>query len=187
MNERIEYLEAENRRLRLREKQSSKMLKMLIAKLPMAAVALGPEMRVVYANQPFVALTDHQGRQLAEQVPALEDADLRTLVSAEMMMAAEATHNTGREIEGSDITIEGRPYVLSSFSVAPRELTLLLLRPMYDPTMRSEEMARRLDQTVDRNMKMIQQIAFLLGEEASESAKSIGSVIRMLQMPQGDE
>lgn len=185
--DKIEYLEAENRRLRLREKQSGKMLKLLISKLPMASAILGPDLMVIHANDSFIKIMGHHAVQLSEHIPALEGAALRTLVTPELLTAAESTHNTGRDIERKDIQIDNQSYVLSSFSVAARELTMLLLRPMSNPEACSEEMVLRLNQTVDRNMKMIQQVAFLLGEEASENAKVIGSVIKLLQTPVRNE
>lgn len=184
---RIEQLEAENRRLRERERDSTQTLQTLVRKLPAASAAVGPGMKILLANTSFIRLGGYRAAQLAENAPALAGISLYDLLPQKVCTVAEAAHTSGEDTEREDITLEGMPYTLSVFSIRRGELTIVLLRRLADPDVRVEELTARLQQTADRNIRMIQQIAFLLGEEVSESAKTIGSVIRALQATQKNE
>lgn len=177
---RIEQLEAENRRLRERENDSVQTLHTLIRKLPAASAAVGPGMDILLANPPFIALGGFRGGQLAENAPALTGVPLGDILPPELCAAVEATHRSGEDTNREDIVLNGETYTLSIYSIRRGELTIVLLRNLADPDVQVEELTARLQQTADRNIRMIQQIAFLLGEEVSESAKAIGSVIRAL-------
>lgn len=184
---RIEQLEAENRRLRERERDSIQTLQTLVRKLPAASAAVGPGMNILLANAPFIRLGGYRAAQLAENAPALAGVPLHDILPREVCTVAEAVHTTGEDTERQDISLNGVPYTLSVYSIRRSELTIVLLRNLADPDIQVEELTARLQQTADRNIRMIQQIAFLLGEEVSESAKTIGSVIRALQAPQKNE
>lgn len=184
---RIEQLEAENRRLRERERDSIQTLQTLVRKLPAASAAVGPGMNILLANAPFIRLGGYRAAQLAENAPALAGVPLHDILPREVCTVAEAVHTTGEDTERQDISLNGVPYTLSVYSIRRSELTIVLLRNLADPDIQVEELTARLQQTADRNIRMIQQIAFLLGEEVSESAKTIGSVIRALQTPQKNE
>lgn len=181
---RIEQLEAENRRLRERENDSTKTLHTLIRKLPAACAAVGPDLNILLANGPFIRLTGFRGAQLAESTPALAGIPLHEVFPEHLCPIVTSTHRSGEDALREDVILNESPYVLSAFSIRRGELTIVLLRHMADPGVRAEELAARLSQTVDRSIQMIQQVAFLLGEEVSENAKVIGSVIQALQLPE---
>lgn len=181
---RIEQLEAENRRLRERESDSTRTLQTLIRKLPAASAAVGPEMNILSANPTFIRLGGYQAAQLAENAPALAGVPLHRILPQHICTVAEAAHISGEDTQRQDISLDEVPYTLSVYSIRRNELTIVLLRNLANPDIRVEELTARLQEAADRNIRMIQQIAFLLGEEVSESAKTIGSVIRALQTPQ---
>ncbi|MCC8062631.1 MAG: hypothetical protein LIO68_05240 [Rikenellaceae bacterium] len=178
---RIERLEAENRRLRERETDSVRTLHTLIRKLPAPSAAVGPGMNILLANAAFIRLGGYRAAQLAESAPALDGVPLNAILPREICTVAETVHTSGEDTEREDIVLDGVPYTLSVYNIRRGELSIVLLRNLADPDIQVEELTARLQQTADRNIRMIQQIAFLLGEEVSESAKTIGSVIRALQ------
>lgn len=178
---RIERLEAENRRLRERETDSIRTLHTLIRKLPAPSAAVGPGMNILLANAALIRLGGYRAAQLAESAPVLDGVPLNAILPQEICTVAETVHTSGDDTEREDIVLGGVPYTLSVYSIRRGELSIVLLRNLADPDIQVEELTARLQQTADRNIRMIQQIAFLLGEEVSESAKTIGSVIRALQ------
>lgn len=184
---RIEQLEVENRRLRERENDSTQTLHTLIRKFPSASVAVGSEMEIVQANEQFIRMAGYRGAQAAESIPTLEGVPLDYMLPDEICAAIESAHYMGEQIEHKDIIIENVPHTLSIYSIRRGELTIVLFRDLSNPDVRAEELAARLQQTADRNIRMTQQIALLLGEEVSENTKAIGSVIRALRMTSKNE
>lgn len=177
---RIEQLEAENRRLRERENDTAQALYTLIRKLPAPALAVGEGMEILAANGPFVRLGGYRVAQRAELSPALSGVPLGEVLPAEMCALAGAAHLSGEDTEREDRLWNGVLCAFSAHNIRRGRLTIVLLRNLAEPNVRVEELTERLQQTADRSIRMIQQVAFLLGEEVSENAKAIGSVIRAL-------
>lgn len=177
---RIEQLEAENRRLRERENDTVETLYALIRKFPAPALAIGDGTDILVANAPFVRLGGYRTAQLAEQTPALAGVPLDEVLPADMCALAGAAHVSGEDTEREDLTWNGGWCTFSAYNIRRGRLTILLLRTLADPEVRVEELTERLRQATDRSIRMIQQVAFLLGEEVSENAKTIGTVIRAL-------
>lgn len=181
LQEKIDILEAENRRLREREIDADATIATLIHKLPMAALAVDSQLRLMHSNHMLMELLDYQSRQVAEVIPSMAGASLRQIVSQHFYDLVAGVHQTGEDIERIEFPYEGNMYAVSIYSIRRGELTIALVRALHNQQVNTEEVVARLGETIDRNMKMIQQIAFLLGEEVSENAKVIGNVIRTLQ------
>ena len=179
--ERIERLEAENRRLRERENDSVSALHSLIRKLPAPAVAVGEGSEILVANEPFLREGGYRTRRLADEAPALAGVAVGAVLPEELCVLVEAAHGAGEDTERFDTLWNGELYTFSAFHIRRGRLTIVLLRPLAAAEIPVDELTERLQQEADRNVPMIQQIAFLLGAEASESAKTIGSVIRALK------
>lgn len=185
--EQIEQLEAENRRLRERENDSAKTLGALIRKFPSPVLALGEGMEVLSANEAFVREGGYRVARRAERAPGLTGVAIDEVLPSEMCVLARAAHLAGEDTEREDMIWNGTLYAFSACHIRRGQLTIVLLRPLGGAEIPVGELTDRLQQAVDRNMRMIQQIAFLLGEEVSENAKTIGSVIRALRAAEAEE
>lgn len=181
--DRIAILEAENRRLREREIDIEITLKTLIHKLPTPAVALGANLKLLYANSSFVELLDYESRLTVDIAPNMQGAELRNIVSRPVYELIEGTHRSGEDVLRAQMSVPGGDYAISVFCIRRGELTIALVFNMNNPAVRTTQVVSQLTATIDRNMKMIQNIAFLLGEEVSENAKELSAVIKTLQYP----
>ena len=54
---------------------------------------------------------------------------------------------------------------------------------MYSPEVRKEEVMKRVTEVIDKNLSLVQQIGFLLGEGASETEKMLNSIIEFYKDP----
>lgn len=176
----IELLEAENRKLREREIDANTTLKTLILKLPMAALAVDSSMRLLYSNEQLMDLLDYQARQAAQILPSMAGASLEALVSKEFYTLVHNAHITGEDVDRVYFPYDGNMYAVSVFNIRRGELTIALVRALSNPQLNSEEVVSQLKDVINRNMSMIQQVALLLGEEVSQNAKVLTSVINLL-------
>lgn len=181
LRQRIELLELENRRLREREIDANRTLSTLIKKLPMAALAVDHNLKLLYSNDLLMDLLDYQARQVAQILPSMEGVALESIVSREFYTLVSNSHLTGQDSDRVYFPYEGTIYAVSVYSIRRGELTIALVRGLNDPQLNTEEAVACLRETISRNMSMIQQVALLLGEEVSENAKVLGSVIQTLQ------
>jgi len=53
-----------------------------------------------------------------------------------------------------------------------------VIRDMYAPEVRKEEVIKRITDAIDINLAMVQKIGFLLGEGASETEQMLNSIIQ---------
>ncbi|NLF42497.1 MAG: histidine kinase, partial [Bacteroidales bacterium] len=66
---------------------------------------------------------------------------------------------------------------VSIFSLKQDKIVGAVFRDMYVAEVRQEEVINRISDTIDENLKMVQNIAFLLGEGASKTEKMLNSII----------
>lgn len=183
LQEKVDYLQNENRRLRERESDSMSVLRILVQKLPMPAVALGGKLDVLYTNNGFVDLLDWQARAAIEQKSTVDGAQLREIVSRPVFELIQGTHISGEDAMRAEMHLPDGDYAISVYSIRRGELSIAIVSNLNNPQVRTTEVVARLQQTIERNMSMIQQIASLLGEEVSQNAMELNAIIRTIQYP----
>ncbi len=182
-NVRIRELEAENRRLREREADSASVLRVLIQKIPAAAIAIDSSLDVLYANVAFRDLLGWQARALLDNQIGSSQVALRDIVSLPVYKLIKGTHLSGSDTTREQLSLPDGDFSFSVFSIRRNELTIAMVSNLNNPEVQTTEVVSRLQHTIDRNMSMIQKVAFLLGEEVSENASELSDIIRTLQYP----
>lgn len=56
---------------------------------------------------------------------------------------------------------------------------------MSSPEVQKEEVLKRVTDTIDNNLQMVQKIGFLLGEGAAETERMLNSIIQSYQSKDG--
>jgi len=186
LQEKIKYLQAEVKHLREREDDTKNVLRTIIQKLHAAAVVVDTDLNVLYVNQDFIELLDWQSKALiASQArdannPAVK---LKDIVADSVFKIIQGTHLSGDDSDRADFHLPDGDFNISVYSIRRGDLTIAIVRNMNNPEVRTAEIVTRLQQTIDRNMSMIQNIASLLGEEVSHNASELNSIIKIIQYP----
>lgn len=181
--EKIAHIEAENRRLREREADTTSVLRTVIHKMPIAAVALDANLNIMYANDSFIELLDWQSRAAFDNTAALDSITLQNIVSPPVFNLIQGTHISGQDAIRAELNLPDGDFNISVYNIRRNELTLAMVSNLNNPEVRTTEIVARLQQTIDRNMSMIQQIASLLGEEVSQNASELSDIIKTIQYP----
>ena len=87
------------------------------------------------------------------------------------------------EIVSKDIQYADNFLSVSIFPIRKNKYVGGILRDMYTPEVRKEQIIRRLTDAIDENFEMVQKIAYLLGEGASKTEKILKAVIESHQTP----
>lgn len=181
--DKITHLESENRRLREREADTTSVLRTVIHKMPIAAVALDANLNIMYANNSFIDLLDWQSRAAFDNKAALDSIALQNIVSPPVFSLIQGTHISGQDAIRAELNLPDGDFNISVYNIRRNELTLAMVSNLNNPEVRTTEIVARLQQTIDRNMSMIQQIASLLGEEVSQNASELSDIIKTIQYP----
>ena len=83
-----------------------------------------------------------------------------------------------------DVPYNNSIFHVSVFTIKENEVVGGILRDLTEPEVRKDEITRRARQVIRENLETVQQIAFLLGESASKTEKTLNSIIEAQQVSQ---
>ncbi|MFW5786403.1 MAG: [Fe-Fe] hydrogenase large subunit C-terminal domain-containing protein [bacterium] len=157
---------------RLAQKKNSALLKTM----PSAAVTVDNALRIVESNWNFARLCGPDAEAVYEAAPGLEGALLERFVPQTDLFRA--VLNNGGEIINKTLCIGGAIVNASIFSIEDHHLVGAILQDITDPAMRKQQIVEKSKEVIDKNLKTVQQIAYLLGENASETELILNSIVR---------
>jgi len=163
----------ENQKLKQRTDTTSALLK----NLPSAAVIVDDQLKVIESNESFIRVLGEDAEMINEVIPGLAGADLKTLLPYNLYNLFTYVLENDENITGKDVQHEDRLLNVSIYSLKPNKIVGGVFRDMYVAEVRQEEIINRVSEVIDENLKMVQQIAFSLGEGASTTEKMLNSII----------
>ncbi|MDD2195921.1 MAG: [Fe-Fe] hydrogenase large subunit C-terminal domain-containing protein [Bacteroidales bacterium] len=157
---------------------ASETINTMIKKLPSALVIVDKKLKVVQSNQSFIDLLGDDAIEISEVVPGLVGADLKTLLPYNIYNLFSHVLQNDEDIKNRDIHYKDNLLNLSVFTIKKGSIIGAVIRDMYAPDVRKEEVIKRITDAVDINLAMVQKIGFLLGEGAAETEHMLNSIIR---------
>lgn len=171
----------ESEKLARKEQQYAKdafeTTKTMLSKLPSSVVIVDELLKVVYANKSFTNLLGDDVKAIEEIIPGLEGADVKTLVPFSFYNLFSYVLTQNENILNRDVHHEDKLYNVSVFTIKKRKIVGAVIRDLYVPEVRNEEIISRVTEVVDKNLELVQKIGFLLGEGASETEAMMNSII----------
>lgn len=159
-------------------KKMSNTTNTMLQKIPSGVVLVDNNLKIIHANKRFITLLGEDAENIAEVIPGLTGADIKTLLPPNIINLFQyvITKNTG--VENRDIQIVNQLLTISIFPITKGEIVGAIIRDMQLPEVQREEVISRITDAIDKNLKMVQNIGFLLGEGAAETEKMLNSVIK---------
>ena len=155
---------------------ASETVSAMLQKLPSGVVIVNDNLKVIESNTSFVDLLGDEARMLNEIIPGLVDADLTKLISFHKLFSTVVL--SGEDILNRDIHYGSRMLNVSVFTIKKNQIVGGIIRDLYAPEVRREEVIGRAREVIRENLETVQQIAFLLGESASKTEKLLNSIIK---------
>jgi PAS domain-containing protein len=161
----------------------------LIQKMPSAVVIVGPQLQVLECNSAFAQLLN-PGPSPANISPAdasaqLEGKSLTELISFHRLFAG--VLQTGEDIVDRDLRFGKTILHLSIFTIEKHSVVGGIIQDITEPAVQKGQVIRRAREVIQRNLATVQQIAFLLGENAAESETTLNSIIDSFAPPSTDD
>ncbi|MFP4302530.1 MAG: [Fe-Fe] hydrogenase large subunit C-terminal domain-containing protein [Spirochaetaceae bacterium] len=157
---------------RLAQKKNSALLKTM----PSAAVTVDAGMRIVESNRNFARLCGPDAEAAYDALPGLEGAQLERFLPLEDLFRA--VLHSGADILDKTVRVKGAIINASVFSIEDHHLVGAILQDVTAPAMRKQQIVEKSKEVIDKNLKTVQQIAYLLGENASETELILNSIVR---------
>jgi Na+-translocating ferredoxin:NAD+ oxidoreductase RNF subunit RnfB len=158
-------------------KTKSETISSLLHKLPSAVVVADENLKVLESNEAFVKILGEDASLINDVIPGLIGADLKTLLPYNIYNLFNYVLQKDENIVGRDVQYQEGLLNISLFSLKQNKIVGAVFRDMYVAEVRQEEIMNRVSEVIDENLKMVQNIAFSLGEGASKTEKMLNSII----------
>jgi len=152
--------------------------------MPSGVVIIDESMRIIESNRNFAKLFGADIESVFDANPGMEGATLEKIVPFHGLFRH--VLDTGEDIIQRDIRIENRIFFGSIFTIEPHTVVGGVFADITTPSLQKEQIITRAQEIINKNLGMVQKIAYLLGENAAESEAVLNSIIESfsLQSPE---
>ncbi|HEY0308698.1 MAG TPA: [Fe-Fe] hydrogenase large subunit C-terminal domain-containing protein [Acidobacteriaceae bacterium] len=161
-------------------KLAQKKANALLQRMPSAVVIVGEDLKIIECNShfrrlfPATADPDNYGDGTADEVIPFANLFRRVLES-------------GEDILGHDIRYRRSILNTSIFTIEPHSVIGGVFQDITEPTFQKEQIIERAQNVIEKNLKTVQQIAFLLGENAADSEVILNSIVSSFSPEEVDD
>jgi Na+-translocating ferredoxin:NAD+ oxidoreductase RNF subunit RnfB len=156
----------------------------MLRKLPTAVVIVDENLKIIGSNESFISILGSEAEEINEIIPGLIGADLKSLLPFQFYKLFTYVLTNHEEVHGRDVHIGEKLLNVTIFTIKKGKVVGGVIRDMYMPEVRKEEVIIRVTEVIDQNLELVQQIAFLLGEGASRTEKMLNSIIESYRSDQ---
>ena len=158
-------------------REASEITRAMLQKLPSGVVILDENLKIIQANESLITLLGEEALEINQVVPGLTGADLKTLLPYHIHNLFTYVLANSENLTDRDITLNDKQYSISVFVIRKQKIVGAVIRDLSAPEVQKEEIVKRLTDVVDKNLSLVQQIGFILGEGASETERMLNSII----------
>jgi len=162
-------------------KETMNLLEAIMQKLPSGVVLADKNLKIIQSNEKFIQIIGREAEEINEIVPGLTGADLKTILPQSVYTLFGYVLGNNQPVENKDISYDDKLLNVSVFPIKKGEIAGAIFRDLYQPEVRREEVINRVNEVIEKNLQMVQQIGFLLGEGASETERMLNSIIESYQ------
>jgi len=144
-------------------KLAQKKANALLQKMPSAVVIVDEDLKIIECNTNFV----HLFADDVEQSKDLEGAALDAVIPFSYLFRR--VLESDEDIVGHDIRYQRSILNTSIFTIEPHSVMCGIFQDITKPIFQKEQIIGRAREVIQKNLKTVQQIAFLLGENAADS------------------
>lgn len=156
-------------------KLAQKKANALMTKMPAAVVIVDADLKIIECNPSFIRMFVDGTEISTENNPGLEGVELESVVPFSSLF--NSVLETGSEIVDRDIRHRKGIIHASIFTIEKNAVAGAILEDITEPSVRKEQIIKRARQVIEQNLKTVQQIAFLIGENAAESEITLNSIV----------
>lgn len=157
--------------------EDKKVATTLLQKIRAGIVIVDHELKIIDSNIGFARMFGEENEELYETIPGLKGADLDMLVPEVVSKMFRAIIETGESRLERDIKFQNKLLSIGVMTIHKHKIVGAIIRDMSAPMLERAEIIERARQVNRKNMKTVQQIAFLLGENAAQTEELLNSII----------
>ena len=176
----------ENARLEeLAAREAAETTTSMLNRIRAGIVIVDQDLKVLESNNHFIDMLGEDIREIAELVPGLKGAELTSLLPFHRLFSS--VLKSGQDVLNRDSPYGSSILNVSVFTIKKNKVVGGIIRDLITPEVRREEVINRAREVIRENLETVQQIAFLLGESASKTEKTLNSIIQTQKLGEDDE
>lgn len=159
----------------------------LIRSMPAGVVIVDENLMVVECNRRFAETLGGDTPMIFDAKPGMEGADI-TKLAPEMRSFFARGLESDIDALRKDVRVDDRVLRLTVFTVEAGRIVGGVLQDITEPAVQREQILQKAQEVIRKNVTTVQQIAYLLGENAAETEMildSLSSSFRIAPSPLG--
>lgn len=148
----------------------------LIRTIPSGVVICGSDLKIIECNENFARMMGPDILAMYEAKPGMEGADLEK-ISAMSQFFRDVLAPGGPDVVEHELRENKKVFQITVFSIEKGEIACGVLQDVTAPQIRRDRVIRQTKRVIDKNLAVVQKIAFLLGENAAETEATLNSII----------
>ncbi len=157
--------------------EASETITAMMQKLNAGVLIVDQHLKILQSNESFINILGAEAREINDIIPGLQGADLKTLLPVQFYKMFSYVLMNNEDVLNKDVHFGEGLLNVSIFTIRKEKIVGAIVRDMFSPEVRSEEVINRVNDVIDVNLSLVQQIGFLLGEGAANTEKMLNSII----------
>jgi PAS domain-containing protein len=153
----------------------------LIRAMPSGVVIADENLAIVECNRLFAEMMGPETLMIYEARPGMEGAYLAKVAPFSRLFR-EALESNGEPIR-KELRVGERVLRVLVFPIESGHMVGGILQDITEPAVVREQIIQKAQDVIRKNVTTVQQIAYLLGENAAETELILGSIIESFQLP----
>jgi iron only hydrogenase large subunit-like protein len=162
-------------------KLAQKKANALLQKMPSAVVIVDEDLKIIECNENFM----HLFAADTQQTKDLEGSAIGAVMPFSYLFSR--VLDSAEDIVGHDIRYQRNILNTSVFTIEPHSVMCGIFQDITKPIFQKEQIIGRAREVIQKNLKTVQQIAYLLGENAADSEIILNSIVRSFSPEEMDE
>jgi iron only hydrogenase large subunit-like protein len=162
-------------------KLAQKKANALLRKMPSGVVIVDEQLKIIECNKNFLHLFSED----VEQEKELEGIALDAVIPFSNLF--QRVLESGEDMVSHDIRYQRSILNASIFTIEPHAVLCGMFQDITEPIFQKEQIIARARDVIEKNLKTVQQIAYLLGENAADSEIILSSIVRSFSPEELDD
>lgn len=157
----------------------------LIKTIPSGVVICDSNLMIIECNENFARLMGDQIMELFEAKPGLEGAELSKITSLSKYFS-DVMSADGPDVVDHEVREGKKIFHATIFSLEEGQSACGVIQDVTAPQVQRSRVIKQTQRVIDKNLAVVQKIAFLLGENAAETEATLNSIIESFAGNDGD-
>jgi PAS domain S-box-containing protein len=149
----------------------------MLHKIRAGIVIVDKDLRIIDSNLGFARMIGEDNEELFETIPGLKGAELDMLVPEVIVKMFRSIIESGESRLERDFKFQNKLLSISIMTIHRNKVAGAIIRDLSVPMLERAEIIERARSVNLKNMKTVQQIAYLLGENAAQTEELLNSII----------